>query len=236
MNVSFLEGFILLKGIWIMAKKDTYIAGQTLHNRVEFDEHGNQIITQRVIYEQREFVEGYTDVRLPKKHKFQNGGFITVFQDALFTILTQGGLGKAELQILLYVLSTAGIDGSIETNLDIISEVLGMKKPNVSKALKGLVQRNIVIRKDGNRYDRTPLPMELSFNYDQINYNLAYNGKTANFKRKKEEHPPLSLPGEQEGEWIDTRTGQSTIEMGGRVVQEALHLTFEEFEEDESNE
>lgn len=211
-----------------MAKKDTYIAGQTLHNRVEYDQQGNRIITQQIIYEQREFVEGYTDVRLPKKHRFQNGGFITVFQDALFTILTKGGLGKVELQILLYVLSTAGIDGSIETNLDIISEVLGIKKPNVSKGLKGLVQRNIVIRKDGNRYDRTPLPMELSFNYDQINYNLAYNGKTANFRRKKEEHPAISLPGDQEGEWIDTKTGQSTIELDGYVIQESLPLKFEE--------
>lgn len=210
--------------VYIMAKKDTYIAGQTLHNRVEYDQQGNRIITQQIIYEQREFVEGYTDVRLPKKHRFQNGGFITVFQDALFTILTKGGLGKVELQILLYVLSTAGIDGSIETNLDIISEVLGIKKPNVSKGLKGLVQRNIVIRKDGNRYDRTPLPMELSFNYDQINYNLAYNGKTANFRRKKEEHPAISLPGDQEGEWIDTKTGQSTIELDGYVIQESLPL------------
>lgn len=128
----------------------------------------------------------------------------------------------------MYVLSTAGIDGSIETNLDIISEVLGIKKPNVSKGLKGLVQRNIVIRKDGNRYDRTPLPMELSFNYDQINYNLAYNGKTANFRRKKEEHPAISLPGDQEGEWIDTKTGQSTIELDGYVIQESLPLKFEE--------
>lgn len=214
-----------------MAKKDTYIAGQTLHNRVEYDQDGNRIITQKVIYEQREFVEGYTDVRLPKRHKFHNGGFITVFQDALFTILTQGKLGKVELQILLYVLSTAGIDGSIETNLDIMSEVLGVKKPNVSKALKGLVQRNIVIRKDGNRYDRSPLPMELSFNYDQINYNLAYNGKTANYRRKKEEHPAISLPGDQEGEWIDTRTGLSTIEQNGYVVQEQLPLSFEEANE-----
>ena len=74
-----------------MAKKrDTYIAGQTLQNKVEIDEFGNRTVTQKVIYEQREFVEGYTDVRLPIKHKFQNGGFITVFQEALLLWCSRG--------------------------------------------------------------------------------------------------------------------------------------------------
>ena len=75
-----------------------------------------------------------------------------------------------------------------------------------SKALKGLVERNIVLRRDRSRYERTPLRMDLTFNYDQLNYNIAYNGKTANFKRKRFEHPALAVPGAQEGEWIDTVT------------------------------
>ena len=162
-------------------KKQTYIAGQTIQNRVEIDSEGRQHVTQKVIYEQRELVDGYTDVRLPKRHRYNNGGFITLFQTALLTIVESGNLSKLEMTMLLWLLATAGVDGSVETNLDIISEALGQKKPNVSKALKGLVQRNIVLRKDGNRYDRTPLPMELSLNYDQINYRFAYNGKTSNF-------------------------------------------------------
>ena len=69
-----------------------------------------------------------------------------------------------------------------------------MKKSNVSRALKGLVQRNIVIRKDGYRYGKTPLPFELHLNFDQINYDLAYNGKIKEFGKHKTEHPQLMKP------------------------------------------
>lgn len=192
-------------------KKQTYIAGQTIQNRVEIDSEGRQHVTQKVIYEQRELVDGYTDVRLPKRHRYNNGGFITLFQTALLTIVESGNLSKLEMTMLLWLLATAGVDGSVETNLDIISEALGQKKPNVSKALKGLVQRNIVLRKDGNRYDRTPLPMELSLNYDQINYRFAYNGKTANFSEKKISHPEIEL---QCGkcEWVGIDTGEVEVD------------------------
>lgn len=166
-----------------MAKKDTYIAGQTIHNRIELDENGNRVMTQRVIYEQREFVDGYVDVRLPKKHKYNNGGFITVFQEGLRVIARYGKLSKSEMALLLWLIGIAGMDGSVETNLEEIKKNLSIGKPMASKALKGLVQRNIVIRKDGNRFDREPLSMKLSFNYDQLNYNLAYNEKNLNTTR-----------------------------------------------------
>lgn len=192
-------------------KKQTYIAGQTIQNRVEIDSEGRQHVTQKVIYEQRELVDGYTDVRLPKRHRYNNGGFITLFQTALLTIVESGNLSKLEMTMLLWLLATAGVDGSVETNLDIISEALGQKKPNVSKALKGLVQRNIVLRKDGNRYDRTPLPMELSLNYDQINYRFAYNGKTANFSEKKISHPEIELQC-GECEWVGIDTGEVEVD------------------------
>lgn len=216
-------------------KKDTYMAGQTLQNRVEIDEYGNRIITQKVIYEQREFVEGYTDVRLPVKHKFRNGTFVTVFQESLRTIVEYGNLSKSEMALLLWLLGTAGVDGSIITDLDEMGTALGISKPMASKALKGLVERNIVLRRDRSRYERTPLRMDLAFNYDQINYNLAYNGKTANFKNKRLEHPALSVPGDQDGEWIDTRTGAVTIEKNGEIVQpeQPLSIDFDEVEEPE---
>lgn len=210
-----------------MAKKDTYIAGQTIHNRIELDENGNRVMTQRVIYEQREFVDGYVDVRLPKKHKYNNGGFITVFQEALRIIVNHGKLSKSEMALLLWLIGTAGINGYVDTNLEEIEKNLSISKPMASKALKGLVQRNIVIRKDGNRFDREPLSMELSFNYDQINYNLAYNGKTSQYNKNKNKHPALSIPGENKNEWEDTMTGETTIEVGGQIVQRSISFDDE---------
>lgn len=213
-------------------KKDTFVAGQSLHNRIEVDQFGNKTITHQVIYETREFVDGYVDVRLPKKHKFNNGGFVTVFQEALTTIAMYGKLTKNELNLLFLLIGSAGIDCSIRTNLDELGEALGLNKSQTSKALKGLVQRNIVLREDGNRYDRQPLKMSLTFNYDQLNYNLAYNGKTVNFKRKRVEHPAISVPGDQEGEWIDTNTGAVTIERNGKLIPQGLPLSIDELSED----
>ena len=202
---------------------------QSVEDETFINENGEEVTRKKIITEEIQKREGWDIVTLPERHKFANGGFITVFQDALLTILQHGRLSKLETNLLLYVLATAGVDGSIETNLDVISDMLGAKKPNVSIALKGLVQRNIIIRKDGNRYDRSPLQLNLKFNYDQINYNLAYNGKTKLFQRKKAEHPALSVPGELKGEWIDGRTGEHTIESKG-CVQNQLPFSEEDHE------
>lgn len=199
--------FVVSKELYKMPKKNTYVAGQTVHQVVEYDEHGNQVITNKVIYEQREFVPGYEDVRLPKRHRFNNGDFITIFQGALRVIVEHGQLSKLEMSLLLWLIGTAGVDGSVDTNLDMICEALGAKKPNVSRALKGLVQRNIVIRKDGTRYDRQPLPIELSFNYCQLNYKLGYKGKTSMFKQNVVKHPDIELP-VGEGKYVNIETGE----------------------------
>ena len=214
---------------YLRMSRKTYASGQVYHKQVEVDGQGHRAITRKVIYEEREVVEGYVDIRLPKRHKFNNGGFLTVFQDPLLEIVKYGKLGRMEMTLLLYLMGTASQDGSIITDLEMLSDELGYHKSYISRALKGLVERNIVIRKDGNRYDRTPLQLELSLNADQLNYNFAFNGKTATYQRKKGTHPALSMPGEQDGEWFDTATGVLSIESDGRVVQEF----YPESEEDE---
>ena len=53
----------------------------------------------------------------------------------------------------------------------------------------------------------------------------------ANFQQYiRFEHPALSVPGAQEGEWIDTVTGQATIEKNGQIVQECLPLGIDQDE------
>ena len=136
-------------------------------------------------------LEDYVDVKLPRKFKFNNGGFVTIFQKAMANIAMFGKLSKGEMQLLLYLIGTCGMGNSICIDLVKLSKDLGTSKGNASNYLKGLVERNIVIRKDGYRYGKTPLPFELHLNFDQINYDLAYNGKTKEFGKKKSEHPQL---------------------------------------------
>lgn len=142
---------------------------------------------------ENEQLEGYHDVKLPVKHKYNNGGFVTVFQQAMYNISTKANLTKGEMKLLIFLLGTAGMDNSICVDANLLASELDMKRPNVLKCLKGLTDRNIVIRVNGYRAqtESRTLPMNLSVNYDQINYDLAYNGKIKEFKKKKENHPDI---------------------------------------------
>ncbi|MDY3317782.1 hypothetical protein PG630_10740 [Riemerella anatipestifer] len=153
------------------------------------DEETGEVFRQYVVTEQ---VEGYTDVKLPNKAKFNNGAFITVFQKRIFDIVTKADLNKGEMKLLLYLLATTQIDNSIVIDLNILSEDLKTAKANISASLKGLTDRNIVIRKDGYRGGNVKcLPMELRVNYDQLNYDLAYNGKIKDYRKNRPLHPEI---------------------------------------------
>lgn len=153
------------------------------------DEKTGTLHRQYVVHEE---IEGFVDVKLPKKGRFNNGAFITVFQKTMFDISTKANLSKGEMQLLLYLLSTTGIDNAVCTNFDIIVSDLGVNKGNLSRHLKGLVDRKIVIKNKGNRGQGVRyVPMELSINYDQLNYDLGYNGKIKDYNKKKFNHPEI---------------------------------------------
>jgi hypothetical protein len=166
------------------------------------DPQTGEIIRQAVITER---VPGYVDVKVPQKHRFDNGSFITVFQEVMRNIAKYGKLTKNEYQLLIWLIGTAGIDNSIEIDLNILASELNLDKGNVSKALKGLVCRNIVLRKDGYRYGNSALPFELKLNYNQINYDLAFNGQVKSYKKVKGLHPIVKYELEDKG-------GQKMIE------------------------
>ena len=178
-----------------MAKKQNYTAKLTDYPRQEVvvDKETGEVIKMTEVTRTIEVpvLEDYVDVKLPRKFKFKNGGFVTIFQKAMANIAMFGKLSKGEMQLLLYLIGTCGMGNSICIDLVKLSKDLGTSKGNASNYLKGLVERNIVIRKDGYRYGKTPLPFELHLNFDQINYDLAYNGKTKEFGKKKSEHPQL---------------------------------------------
>ena len=136
-------------------------------------------------------VDGYVDIKLPVKHFFNNGDFITVFQKALDAI-SKAKLTKNEYKLLLYFIGNCRMNNSICVDLNILSEELQLDKGNLSRALGSLTKRNIIIRANGNRYSNHPLPISVQINYDQLNYNLAYNGKTKNFSKHKTDHPLLT--------------------------------------------
>ena len=156
------------------------------------DERTGEVIRQAVV---TEVIPGYIDVKVPRKGRFNNGEFITIFQNTMYRIATEANLTKGEYKLLLYLLGTAGIDNSVCTDYQLLVEELGDKRPNIVKALKGLVDRNIVIRQDGyrggNRSNTKLLPMELRVNYDQLNYDVSYKGKVKDYSKFKGIHPEI---------------------------------------------
>lgn len=181
-----------------MAKKksETYTAQYThyAHPEEVVDPITGEVtvrLTEETVTRTVEVTPEFVDIKVPRKFRFNNGSFITIFQKAILNIAMLGKLSKNEMHLLLYLIGSCGVGNSICTDLDKLSNDLGIKKPNVSRALKGLVERNIVIRKDGNRYKKTPLPFELHLDFDQINYDLAYNGKIKNYRENQINHPQL---------------------------------------------
>lgn len=169
-------------------------------------------MTEETITRTVEVTPDYVDIKVPRKFRFNNGKFITIFQRAILNIAMLGKLSKNEMQLLLYLIGSCGEANSICTDLDKLAFDLGLKKPNVSKALKGLVERNIVVRKDGYRYGKTPLPFELHLHFDQINYDLAYNGKIKNYPSNRHNHPCL-MQADGETLLIENQGKSSNIEI-----------------------
>jgi hypothetical protein len=139
-----------------------------------------------------EYIPGYVDVKLPDRKRIGNGDFIVMFQNTIMRIVKEAKLSKNEMTLFLYLLGSAGFDNSVCVDLDILVEDLKADKGNISRALKGLIQRNIVIRKDGYRGgDRRTLPMELRINYDQINYSVSWKGDFNEHRKKIGKHPQI---------------------------------------------
>jgi len=172
-----------------MAKKESYKTGM---QQVFVDEETGEIVRQTVT---TEVVSGYRDVKLPEKSRFNNGAFITLFQASMLVIAkNRKYFSTEEKDILFYLLGTAGLGNSVDIDQPTLAEELGLQRTNVNKALKALEKKNIIItKKAGSRSKRETQDYLIKINFDQLNYNLAYNGKTKDHSKIKHKHPPIEI-------------------------------------------
>lgn len=156
------------------------------------DEETGELIRQTVVTER---VEGYVDLKLPEKHKLNNGNFIILFQKSMLEIALNNHLfTRSEMTILFYLLGTAGIGNSIYCDYPTLIEDLGIKRENCVTALNSLIRKGLVLKKStGSRQKRESALMNVRINFDQLNYNLAYNGKIKDFGKVKHDHPAIEL-------------------------------------------
>lgn len=171
-------------------EKKTYKSGN--QNDIIFDENSGEILhtrTTRVI----EQVDEYIDVKLPKKHKYNNGNFITLFQESLNEIVLNGNLSKGEMKLLMYLIANSNVFGGVNLTLNDLFNDLKEDKRNIVNFIKGLVERKIIIKKveNGARMKGKVNYYELSLSYDRLNYNLAWKGKIKDYKEVQYKDPTI---------------------------------------------
>ncbi len=114
---------------------------------------------------------------VPKKAKFENGDFVTIFQEAFRTISTEMNLTILEHRLFLFLISVCE-KGTNRVILDIEHLVYHLKRDDKSiyKAIAGLMSRNIILKT--KIYNKV---MEISFPF--LNHNIAYKGQIKEFNK-----------------------------------------------------
>lgn len=170
------------------------------------DEETGEVFRQTVTTEQ---VSGFTDVKLPIKHKLNNGNFIVLFQKSMYEIaLNHKKFTRNELTLLIYFLGSAGLGNSIYVDYPTLMVDLELQRSNIVTAINSLTAKGIIIKaKAKGRSKGESQLMRVNVNFDQLNYNLAYNGKIKEFKKLKDNHPVIDLQKIQ----LEDKTKQMTI-------------------------
>jgi hypothetical protein len=114
---------------------------------------------------------------VPQKAKFDNGDFVTIFQEAFRTISTEMNLTILEYKLFLFLISVCE-KGTNRVCLDKEHLVYHLKREesNIDKAIKGLMSRNIILKtKINNKV------LEISFPF--LNHNIAFRGQIKEFNK-----------------------------------------------------
>jgi hypothetical protein len=141
-----------------------------------------KIYRERIIERttEREVIEDWNDVKLPKKHRLNNGNFIVLFQKAVIEIAEKGVLTKNEMRLFLYLIGKTEISNEVKLPIIEISKALNEARSNIYTALVGLKNKNIAI------WDKQLKTLRL-------NYDIAYKGKVKDFKAVQYKDEPLQL-------------------------------------------
>lgn len=119
-----------------------------------------------------------TPVYVPKKHYFQSN-HLTMFQDVLNEVAKMKLQGNS-LRVLMLLLSKMDMENICIIPFSAIGNELNMKIQNVSKAIKDLADKNIIIKGE-QKIGKTP---SLRFNNT-----LVWKGKTKTYKMVPKDGP-----------------------------------------------
>ena len=88
--------------------------------------------------------EGNVSGFFPLKNKNLGKDWVAMYQSALLT-LAKWNLPNEQYRVMLALLSKVDFDNYLTIDQQNIADELGMKRPNVTKAIKALNERNILV-------------------------------------------------------------------------------------------
>lgn len=188
-----------------MAKKITVREG---HYEGEKIDHRNGKKTQvEHKVEERPVIDGYHNETIRDKYYFGRD-FFTMFTDDLFDLVAENGKDKMSLRewrVFLLLCATMNTKNITVTNAEAIAETLEMTREDVSRTLTKLKKRKLVVESKwiapqsgpGSRARIFQLAI-VGEKIQQLNSNIAYNGRVKDYKKHRNDHPQLTtLDGEK---------------------------------------
>lgn len=144
-------------------------------------------------FEVRPVIEGYHNETVRDKYQFKRP-FITIFQEDLYHLVTQGEMSLREWRVFMYLCATLNAQNITVTFLDQIAEELGMQRENVSRTLTKLKKRNLIIEKPwiASQHGPGARAKVYTLPFVQLNCNIVYNGQIKNYDKVRNHHPQLT--------------------------------------------
>ncbi len=145
-----------------------------------------------------EVKDGYFVYIAYPKAKIRNTRWMMTFQDSLEIIATDEDMTGQTLKVLMVLMGNLEFDNYITIKQTVIAEKLKMYKPDVSKAMKLLVNKSIILK-----------VREGTMTGYKLNPTYGWKGKVENMEKAKEQMEKdkiIKFPAAQEVPEADVET------------------------------
>ena len=111
------------------------------NNKIKFDSLDSPAQKQRVLTVVNKET-GEVEARINLQNRLERGGWFAFFQKS--AVYLAQNLGKEELRVLMYMISKLDYGNYIRVTNKNIHKNLNMKHENVSRAIRGLINKNVI--------------------------------------------------------------------------------------------